>query len=435
MATVLESTRTITASVAQRLRPLLVAVFNDDLAVHVAFWDGSTFGRADVGTVFFKGPEVLRRIIWSPDELGISRAYVAGEIDVEGSMVDVLRALQVGLRGDVSVLLAAAPELVRSLRSVGGLGARPRPPAEEVVPRGARHSIRRDRTVVSHHYDVGNDFYEVVLGPAMTYSCARFDSADASLEEAQASKHELICRKLGLAMPRPTSAGRPRLLDVGCGWGSMAIHAATHHDADVVGVTISNEQATYARRRVDDLGLTDRVEIRVQDYRQLDDGAFDAISSVGMAEHVGHKRMDLYFAQLYRLLNPGGRLLNHAIASVGGSRLGRRSFVNRYVFPDGELLDIADTIRSMQQAGFEVRDIENLREHYDRTLRCWVDNLQRRWSEAVALVGERRCRVWLLYMAGSVNGFEDAGLQLYQTLGVRLHGDGDSDMPPTRQGW
>ncbi len=435
MATLMESARTGEPRVADELEPLLDRVFDDSPAVELRFWDGSAYGRPDVGVVRLNRPEALRRIVWSPDELGLARAYVAGDVDIEGPMIDVLRALQVGVGGDTSAVLRSAPELIRAARSVGGLGSRPRPPAEEVVPHGIRHSLRRDRAAVGHHYDVGNAFYELVLGPSMTYSCARFTTPHATLEAAQAAKHELICRKLGLDRPRADNGGRRRLLDVGCGWGSMAIHAASNHDVDVVGVTISSEQAAHARDRVAERGLSDRVEIRIQDYREVTDGPYDAISSVGMAEHVGHRRMQLYFEKLYGLLPPGGRLLNHAIASVGGSRLGRRSFVNRYVFPDGELLDIADTLRWMEASGFEVRDVENLREHYDRTLRCWVDNLQRNWDAAVDLVGEPRSRVWLMYMAGSVNGFEDAGLQLYQTLGVRLHDDGRSEMPPTRDGW
>jgi cyclopropane-fatty-acyl-phospholipid synthase len=439
MTTLTHSTRTGDRTVAETLKPLLDRIFGNGLGVEVRFWDGSTYGRRDVGTVHFKRPDALRRIIWSPDELGPARAYVVGDIDIDGSMIDVLRTLQVGADGDTTALLRAAPELLRAARGVGGLGARPKPPVEELVPHGVRHSLRRDRTAVGHHYDVGNEFYQLVLGPSMTYSCARFTTPEATLEQAQSAKHELICRKLGVDRPRhgdtDHGAGPRRLLDVGCGWGSMAIHAASHHDVEVVGVTISTEQAAYARRRVEDAGMADRVEIRVQDYREVDDGPYDAISSVGMAEHVGHKRMAVYFQRLYDLLPPGGRLLNHAIASVGGSRLGRRSFVNRYVFPDGELLDLADTVRSMEHAGFEVRDVENLREHYDRTLRCWVDNLERHWDAAVELVGERRSRVWLMYMSGSVNGFEDAGIQLYQTLGVRLHDGGASEMPPTRDGW
>ena len=214
----------------------------------------------------------------------------------------------------------------------------------------------------------------------------------------------------------------------------MAIHAATRHGVDVVGVTLSEEQASYARRRVADRGLTDRVEIRVQDYRDITDGPFDAISSIGMAEHVGHRRMVDYFSVLNALLRSGGRILNHAIASIGGSRLSRNSFIGRYVFPDGELLDLSTTIASMEKAGFEVRDVENLREHYAATLRCWVANLETSWDEAVELVGERRARVWLLYMSGSINGFDDAGLELHQTLGVKSD-KRPSDLPPTRIGW
>lgn len=305
------------------------------------------------------------------------------------------------------------------------------------MPHGRRHTIRRDRRAVSHHYDVGNDFYRLVLGPAMTYSCARFVTPDVDLVDAQGAKHELICRKLGLveaAFRAASTHDRPRLLDVGCGWGSLAMHAATHHDVDVVGVTISAEQAILARQRIAAAGLADRIEIRVQDYREVADGPFDAISSVGMAEHVGSKNMGRYFTDLHDLVRDGGRVLNHAIASVGGSRMSARSFVGRYVFPDGELLDVATTIAEMERAGFEVRDVESLREHYAETLRRWVGNLEDNWEEAVGLVGERRARVWLLYMSGSVNGFEDGGLQLYQTLGVRS-GRHPTDLAPTRRDW
>ena len=302
------------------------------------------------------------------------------------------------------------------------------------MPRGVRHSRRRDKSTISHHYDVGNDFYRLVLGPAMTYSCARFVDSASSLEEAQTAKHDLICRKLGLDDPGRAAQGeRQRLLDVGCGWGSMAIHAASTYGADVVGVTISEEQASLARRRVDNAGLTERVEIRMQDYREVPDGPFDAISSIGMAEHVGKKNMVDYFRQLHSLVRPGGRVMNHAIASGGGSKLSGRHFMHRYVFPDGELLDLGDTIIDMERAGFEVRDVENLREHYATTLRHWVANLERDWDDAVALVGEGRCRVWQLYMSASINGFDDAGVQLYQTLGVRPHDGGRSDIRARRR--
>ncbi len=272
----------------------------------------------------------------------------------------------------------------------------------------------------------------------MTYSCARFETEDATLEQAQEAKHEVICRKLGLTESsfRAACPGeRPRLLDVGGGWGSMAIHAASHHDVDVVGVTISDEQAAEARRRVERAGLAERVEIRIQDYRNVADGPYDAISSVGMAEHVGKKNLPVYFSGLHGLLRPGGRLLNHAIGSVGGSKPGRRQFVYRYVFPDGELIDVGHSALKIQQAGFEVRDVENLREHYARTLTQWVANLEEHWDEAVELAGEGRARVWQLYMSGSINGFRDGGIQIYQTLGVKSFPDGSSGMPLTRDVW
>jgi cyclopropane-fatty-acyl-phospholipid synthase len=426
-------------SVAEALGPGLTALLGTPL-VEIEFWDGSTFGRPDgPGKLRVNSLDALRRIIWSPNELGIARAFVAGDIEAVGPVPEILRALQVHDGRNPTTMASAVPAIIAGTHKLGGVGTSPPPrPPEELVPKGRRHSIRRDKQAVTHHYDVGNEFYELVLGPAMTYSCARFTEPGLSLEAAQAEKHELICRKLGLHEPppdRPDGVGRRRLLDVGCGWGSMAIHAATRHDVDVVGVTISDSQAEHARRRVREAGLEHRVEIRLQDYRETDDGPFDAVSSVGMSEHVGAERIDTYFSQLYGLLRPGVRLLNHSISSVGGSRLRRRSFIYRYVFPDGELLDIADSLRAMERAGFEIRDVENLREHYAETLRCWVDNLQANWDVAAALVGERRARVWLLYMSGSINGFEDAGIQLHQALGVRNAADGTSAMPRTRRGW
>jgi cyclopropane-fatty-acyl-phospholipid synthase len=215
----------------------------------------------------------------------------------------------------------------------------------------------------------------------------------------------------------------------------MAIHAATHHDAHVVGVTISPAQADLARKRVAEAGMSHRIDIRLQDYRDVTGERFDAISSIGMFEHVGRRRMATYFKGLVGLLNPGGRLLNHAISSSGGSHLNRRSFVGRYIFPDGELLDVSDVVAAMEAAGFEVRDVESLREHYARTLRHWVANLEANWDEAVLLVGAERARAWRLYMAGSVVGFEDAGLNLHQVLGLISGPDGRSGRPPTRDGW
>jgi cyclopropane-fatty-acyl-phospholipid synthase len=329
-----------------------------------------------------------------------------------------------------SMGLATVATVFRAARRLGVLGPPPPIPPEECRPAGRLHSPSRDAAVISHHYDVGNPFYRLVLGPSMTYSCARFVGPDSTLEEAQAAKHELICRKLGI----DRSPGS-RLLDVGCGWGSMAMHAARHHQAQVVGVALSREQVDEAKRRVAEAGLDGQVEIRLQDYRDLHGEEFDAISSIGMFEHVGASRMSRYFETLRGLLAPRGRLLNHAISTRGGTALSRRSFVGRYVFPDGELLDVSDVIRAMQQNGFEVRDAESLREHYSKTLHRWVDNLQDHWDEAVSLVGPARANIWRLYMAASANGFDDGGLAVHQVLGVVPDADGTSGMPPTREGW
>jgi cyclopropane-fatty-acyl-phospholipid synthase len=433
-------TEALGPTAADAAAPMIDAVFHGALGLQLVFWDGSTLGPADgPGQLVLNSPDALRRIMWSPGELGFARAYIAGDLDVVGPIGEVLRAFQASrpaetdddpTASELKTGLVAGPKAVAALRTLGALGKPLPPPPEEIVPRGRRHSIRRDKVAVSHHYDVGNEFYSLVLGPSMTYSCARFADAGMSLVDAQAAKHELICRKLGLQERRGA-----RLLDVGCGWGSMAIHAATEHDAHVVGVTISNEQAASARQRVEAAGVSDRVEIRIQDYRRVADGPFDAISSVGMAEHVGERKMDDYFGILHSLLRPGGRMLNHAISSVGGSRLRRRGFVYRYVFPDGELLDVGNTVLSMERAGFEVRDVESLREHYATTLRTWVANLERHWDEAVELVGEGRARVWLLYMSGSVNSFDDNSIAVHQVLGVATDPSGAGHMPATRAGW
>ncbi len=420
-------------SAAAALTPLIAALVARDAPVRFEFWDGSAIGPTDcAGTLRIRSADALRRILWAPGELGVARAFVAGDLTVEGDIFTLLRVLRDGssTRDLRHLGVRALPTAIEAARRLGVFG-RPLPaPPEECRPSGRLHSPTRDATVVRHHYDVGNEFYRLVLGPSMTYSCARFVTDATSLEEAQAAKHELICRKLGLDR-RPGS----RLLDVGCGWGSMAIHAARHHQVTVTGIALSRAQVDEARRRVIEAGLADKVEIRLQDYRDLRGEQFDAISSIGMFEHVGSQRMARYFETLRGLLAPTGRLLNHAISKPGGSVLGRRSFVGRYVFPDGELADVAEVIRAMQQTGFEVRDVESLREHYARTLRCWVANLEEHWDQAVELVGLPRANIWRLYMAASALGFDDAGLAIHQVLGVVPSVDGLSDMPATRADW
>jgi cyclopropane-fatty-acyl-phospholipid synthase len=419
-------------SAAAVLRPFLAAVVGNDVPVRFEFWDGSGIGPVDgIGTLRVHSADAVRRILWAPGELGLARAFVSGDLTIEGDIYELLRELHDASPRDLRQLgLRTVPTMVEAAHRLGVLGPPPPAPSEECKPAGPLHSPARDAKVVSHHYDVGNEFYRLVLGPSMTYSCARFAGSETTLEAAQAAKYELICRKLGL-----DTAPGSRLLDVGCGWGSMAIHAARHHGARVVGVTLSHQQADEASRRVAEAGVDEQVEIRLQDYRDLPGERFDAISSIGMFEHVGSQRMTRYFETLRQLLTPTGRLLNHAISKPGGSAFGRRSFVGRYVFPDGELLDLADVVRAMQRTGFEVRDVESLREHYSRTLHHWVSNLEEHWEEAVTLVGLPRANIWRLYMAASANGFDDGSLAIHQVLGVVPEPEGRSGMPPTRTSW
>jgi cyclopropane-fatty-acyl-phospholipid synthase len=264
----------------------------------------------------------------------------------------------------------------------------------------------------------------MVLGPSLTYSCAVFESTVDSLERAQENKHELICTKLDL---KPGM----RLLDVGCGWGGMVLHAVENHDVTAVGVTISQNQADLARKRVAEEGLTGRIDIRVQDYRDVSDGPFDAISSIGMFEHVGLRRLEQYFAKMADLLTPGGRIVNHAISRTETRRrriVHRRNFVERYVFPDGELHEVGSIVTALQNAGLEVRHVENLREHYSLTLRRWVTNLEENWESAVNEVGEARARIWRLYMAASAVNFEDNHLHVDQVVAIKTPPSGSASM-------
>jgi cyclopropane-fatty-acyl-phospholipid synthase len=404
---------------------LLRRLVGDPLPVRVRFWDGSSLGPSGATAVIMRSPRALRRLLTAPGELGLGRAYVAGELDVEGDLESVvalgdrLPEMRLGLVGWMTALRAAAG-------SGAFRGGRPPLPPEEARLQGRLHSRRRDAEAIAHHYDVSNDFYRLVLGPTMTYSCAYFDSPAGSLEQAQFDKHELICRKLRLRSGE-------RLLDVGCGWGSLAIHAAERFGTLVVGVTLSRKQAALASKRVAEAGVADRVTIRVQDERDVDDGPYDAISSVGMFEHVGSKRLAGYFGHLHDLLRPGGRLLNHGISRPPGSRTftRRRTFLNRYVFPDGDLSEIGDVVGLIQGSRLEVRDVESLREHYAMTLRRWVANLERHRDECVSLVGEGRYRVWRLYMTVAAGNFESGRTQVHQVLAVRSEG-GTSGVPLRR---
>ncbi len=425
--------------VATTLAPLVRRLLGGTLPLRLEAWDGSavdadpgTVGEGPPVTVLVRSPDALRRILYAPGELGLARAHIAGDIDVEGdifALLDVRRHL-----GEASDHVVVGPSLtdlgpmLGTLRRLGALGRPLPPPEEEARSRGRLHSRRRDSAAVRHHYDVGNEFYRMVLGPSLTYSCAYWADGVDTLEAAQAAKHELVCRKLALEPEM-------RVLDIGCGWGSFVIHAAQHHGARALGVTLSPEQAALARRRVTEAGLEDRIEIRVQDYRDLDEEPFPAVASVGMFEHVGSDEARTYARTVAGLVAPGGRLLNHAISRPDpDTRAGvdPRSFIGRYVFPDAALHEVGQVVSTLQSAGLEVRDVESLREHYARTLRAWVDNLQDGWEHAQRLAGPGRARTWRLYMAGSALGFEEDRISVHQVLAVRPHPDGRSDFPATR---
>jgi cyclopropane-fatty-acyl-phospholipid synthase len=404
------------------LAPLVGEILGGELPVAFEAYDGSRAGPDNAATtVIIRSPDALRRIVTAPGELGVARAYVAGDIDILGEIWGLM-----DLRDMVTHVRFDIPAVRRFVAELGGWRQvhRVDPPPEEAHLHGRRHSKARDAAAISHHYDVSNAFYRMVLGPSLTYSCAVFRTPGDTLEQAQANKYELISRKLGLEPGM-------RLLDVGCGWGGMVMHAAAHHGVQAVGVTISARQAELAEKRVGEAGLSDQVQIRLQDYRDVDDGPYEAVSSIGMFEHVGEARLADYFTRLKSLLRPGGRLLNHGIARRAGehARLPRRSFANRYVFPDGELHEVGRVISVMQAAGFEVRHDESLREHYGLTLRHWVANLEANWDAAVEEVGEGRARVWRLYMAGAAVNFERGGNQLHQVLAVPDGGDGTSGVP------
>lgn len=432
---------TSTGNAGRLAKALAVVLGTEELPLRLRAWDGSEAGPEGAPVLEFRSRRALRRILWSPGQLGLSRAYVAGDIDSPGDIFAAFTALSSAGKfaepgpfrpltaGEIWILLRTAVRL-------GALGPNPAPPPEEarVVRKGRQHSRRRDSAAISHHYDVGNDFYALVLGPSMVYSCAVWPEGSdarmsdrgqltAGLDAAQEAKLDLVCRKLGL---KPGMC----VLDVGCGWGSFALHAAGKYGASVVGVTLSTEQAILARKRAADAGLTERVDIRVQDYRDVRDGPFDAISSIGMSEHVGREQTPGYAAALFSLLRPGGRLLNHAISwNAGPTDPDPDSFIPRYVFPDGEMISLGEMATALEGAGFEILDVEALRRHYALTLRAWVNRLEANWDDAVKLVGLGRARVWRLYMASSALGFENGLTGVNQVL-VQRPGGGE---PPLRR--
>ena len=398
--------------------------------VRITTYEGTAIGSpsAPIG-LHVRSERGLSYLLTAPGDLGLSRAYVAGDLQLvgvhPGDPYEALRALM-----QVKVRRPSANEAVAIVRRLGWEGVRPpSPPPEEAPARwrrtadGLRHSRGRDAHAVQHHYDVSNAFYAHVLGPSMTYTCAVYRDPADSLEDAQAAKYELVAGKLGL---RPGM----RLLDVGCGWGGMVRHAAREHGVRALGVTLSREQAGWAQAAIVRDGLTDLAEVRCMDYRDVPAEQFDAVSSIGLTEHIGVGHYASYFAGLRDRLRPGGRLLNHCITRADSTMPARPGpFLDRYVFPDGELSCVGRVVTAIHDAELEVQHQENLRMHYARTLEAWCGNLVRNWDACVAEVGIGRARVWGLYMAGSRLSFEQNAIQLHQVLATRTGPDGDAAFP------
>jgi len=414
--------------------PLTVAqiastVTEGPLPIRLTAFDGSEAGPPDAPGLHLRNRRALTYLLTAPGDLGLARAYVAGDMDMTGvHSADPYPLLR--LMDDELQLRRPSPaEVVDLVRGVGLRTLRPvAPPPQEATPhwlrvaQGLRHTRRRDASAIGKHYDVSNKFYESVLGPSMTYTCALYPTVDATLEQAQEAKHALVFDKLGL---QPGD----RLLDVGCGWGAMVRHAA-RRGVRVIGVTLSRQQAEWGRRAIREEGLGDLAEIRHLDYRDVPETGFDAVSSIGLTEHIGVRHYPDYFGRLSGKLRPGGRLLNHCITRPQNNTPVRpEPFIDRYVFPDGELTGSGRVIAAMQDAGFDVRHAENIREHYAMTLRDWCANLQRDWDTCVADVGEGTARVWGLYMAACRLGFERNNIQLFQVLGVKPGDKGDSTVP------
>jgi cyclopropane-fatty-acyl-phospholipid synthase len=393
-------------------------------------YDGSSAGPEDSQVhVHLRNERGLSYLLTAPGDLGLARAYISGDLLLEGTHPGNPYDAMLLLQRESGIKMPPPTEAFQIVRGLGWSKLKPPPPPpQEALPKwrrmveGFRHSRGRDAEAIHHHYDVSNRFYEMVLGPSMTYTCAVFPTVDTTLEDAQFTKYDLVARKLGL---QPGM----RLLDVGSGWGGMVRHAAKHYGVEVVGVTLSREQAAWAQDAIKRDGLDDVAEVRYSDYRDVRDNGFDAVSSIGLTEHIGIRQYPAYFSFLQSKLLPGGRLLNHCITRPDNSSTDTGAFIDRYVFPDGELTGSGRIITEMQNLGLEVRHEENLREHYALTLKGWCENLEANWDECVREVGEGTAKVWGLYMAGSRLSFERNEIQLHQVLAVKPDPDGDARFP------
>ncbi|CAG7585303.1 putative fatty acid methyltransferase [Rhodococcus opacus] len=423
---------TVAAELDKALRPLV----RGELPVHLTAWDGSTAGPVTAPKVVLRSPDALRRLLWSPGELGAAQAYVTGEIDVEGDLGEALAhvwavARERGLSG-VRPSPWTVAKVLRVAAKLGVTGGPLPAPAAQANIRGRLHSLLRDRAAISHHYDLSNDFYALILDPQMAYSCAYFtrnapgtpQDSDYGLEDAQRDKLDLVCRKIGLEPGM-------RLLDVGCGWGSLSLHAAAEYGAHVVGVTISREQKAFIDKRIAERGLQDRVEIRLQDYREVPDGPFDAVASLEMGEHVGEKNYARYAQALYDNAKPGARVLIQQMSRTG-RHPGGGPFIESFIAPDMTMRPVGESVAYLERAGLEVRDVHGLREHYVWTVDAWLEKFESRWDDVVEMVGLEMARVWRLYLVGGGMSFEQGRMGVDQILAVKPTAAGRSLMPAVR---
>lgn len=397
--------------------------------VRLRCWDGSLAGPPDAPVLVVRSPNALRRLLAHPGELGLAQAYVTGEIDVEGDLLTGLRRVWAAGRDGVrrtmpgpTGVAAAARTLVR----VGALGLPPQAPVSQARLRGRLHTRGRDQAAIAHHYDLSNQFYSLILEPHMAYSCGYWTSADPAytVHDAQTDKLDLVARKLGLGQGT-------RLLDIGCGWGSMSLYAAEHFGAHVVGVTLSEQQRDFVQRRITERGLGDRVQVRLQDYREVCDGPFDAVVSLEMGEHVGRANYPRYVQQIRDLMRPGGRALIQQMSRR--TRPGGGPFIEAFIAPDMYMRPVGQTVALIEDGGLEVRDVHALREHYVRTIRAWYDTFEANWDKALDLVGEQTARVWRLYLVGGALSFEQGRMGVDQILAVRPDAIGTSHLPWVRQ--
>jgi cyclopropane-fatty-acyl-phospholipid synthase len=414
-STVLGGVTAVAPAIAAAVEPIIGGA----LPIRLIAWDGSVAGDESAPVVRLRGPDAIRRIFWRPGELGAAQAYVCGDIDVDDDLGTALGAVlsRIGERrlkwSKPSPV--ALGRLCLTVARLGAFGLPPRAPATQARMRGRLHSLSRDRAAISHHYDASNDLYRLILDPSMAYSCAYWDPSrsNLTLAQAQSDKLDRICNQIGLH-EQPGA----RLLDVGCGWGSLSLHAAVHYGAQVVGLTLSREQKVYIDDAVRERGLQDRVEIRVQDYRALTDGPYDAVASIEMGEHVGEANYPVYASTLQKSVRPGGRVLVQQMSRRGDHR-GGGPFIESFIAPDMHMRPIGETVALLEDSGLKVVSVQAMREHYVRTADAWIENLEKHWHTATELVGEEAARVWRLYLAGGRLAFEQGRMGVDQVLLVR----------------